>query len=159
MKSSVFLFEAPHHTVLRPLLLSSNLLHHLPHIPLYFRVADPKTSCSLRCTCHCRMRRRRSCLLASQPQAIHWTLTQRLPKNPNLRTTSIRGIGAGFRDGPPCLLTWWSTCAHSYGYLSLKFSNHTTRSSEKGLAKFAICVRMSAALNDVVALKYLQEPA
>ena len=125
----------------------------------YFRVVDLKTSCSLSCTCHCRRRRRRSCLLASQPRAIRWTLTQRLPKKTNLRTISTWGIGAGFRDGPPCLLTLRSTCPHSYGYLSLKFSNHTARSSVKGLAQFAICVRTSAALNSVVALTYLQEPA
>ena len=116
------------------------------------------TSCSQRCTCHCQRRRRRSCHLASQPRAIRWTSTQRLHPNPNLRTTSTQGIGTGFREGPPCILTRRSTFHHSCGYLSLKSLYHTARSSDKGLAQFTICLRMSAALNGVVALAYWQEP-
>jgi hypothetical protein len=107
--------------------------------------------------CHCRRRSPRSCRLASQPQAIFWTSTHRLHPNPNLRTTSTQGIGSGFREGPPHLLTWRSSCHHLCGYRSLKSSHHTARTSGKGLTQFAICLRMSAALNGAVALAYQQD--
>ena len=110
------------------------------------------------CVCCCRRRSRWSCRLASQPQAILWTLTQRLCPNPNLRTTSTHGTGSGFREGPPCSLTLRSSGYQPFGYRSLKSLHHTTRTSGKGLAQFDICLSTSTARYGAVALAYRQEP-
>ena len=109
------------------------------------------------CVGHFR-RHPRSCRRASQPQAILWTLIHRFHPNPVLRTTSTQGTGSGFREGPPCSLTRRSACHHSFGYLSLKSSHHTARTSGKGLAQLAMCPRTSAALNGAGAHTYRQEP-
>ena len=118
---------------------------------------SPHNNVPPRCIVHFRWRPR-SDRLASQPRAILWTLIHRLHPNPVLRTTSTQGTGSGFREGPPCSLTRRSACHHSYGYLSLKSSHHTARTSGKGLAQLAMCPRTSAALNGAGACAYRQEP-
>ncbi len=100
-------------------------------------------------------RRRWTYFYASQPQAIHWTWTQPLHPNPNLRTHSILSIGAGSRDGPPYSLTCVLTCYHSAGNLLLRSSIQTASPLFKGLWWFVICMRMFTTLNGFVAHCYL----
>jgi hypothetical protein len=96
-------------------------------------VVKPKTSSSLRWTCHCWRRRQ-----LDGPTLI-W--------GPTLSGVLVLGLGMP----PPCSLTCVCTSNHSAGNLSLRSSNQTAFVLVKGIRRYAIWVFVAP---PIVSVKY-----